>query len=111
MTPIQEFYDCVKKHPDAIVMGVGEPHPFIISETEYVVTYTNGSTGMRTVYLTFEYVKKHLKTLKGCDCEACRNAVAAYQVNKKTMRALKSGATPEQVQALVPNDWILDMPH
>jgi hypothetical protein len=108
---IQEFYDHVKKDPDAVVMDVGEANPVIISETDYLCKMVDGSTRLKTLYCTFEYVKKHLKELKGCDCEACRSAVASYRVNKKTIRALESGATPAQIDALVPNDWILDMPH
>jgi hypothetical protein len=101
---MKELYDRAKQDPNAIVMDVGETHPFIISEAHAVVTLKDGSTDTRIVCLTFEYAKKHLKELKACPCEACRDAVAAYRINKKAMR----GATPEEVKALIPNSWMLE---
>jgi hypothetical protein len=104
---MQELYNRVKKHPDAIVRDVGESHPIIISETDMVLTYKDGSQGHKTVYTTFEYVKKHLKELKACPCEACQAAIASYRHNKKVIRALKRGATPEDV----PDGWIREIAH
>jgi hypothetical protein len=104
----QELYDCVKKDPNAIVMDVGEPHPCIIHEADMVVTYKDGSVGRKTVYTTFEFVKRHLKKLKACDCEGCQGAVASYRVNKKTMRALQRG---EEIEALIPDGWVRDYDH
>jgi hypothetical protein len=98
------MYDRAKKDPDGIVMDMGEAHPFIISEAHALCTLKDGSQVTRIVYLTFEYVKKHLKELKSCNCEACRDAVAAYRLNKKAM----SGATHEEIAALVPDGWILE---
>src|SRR5262249_51898627 len=102
MGDCREFYDRVKKHPDAIVMDVGEPHPFIIHEAHAVVTFKDGTQGNRVVYTTFEYVKKHLKKFKACPCASCQNAVAAYRFNKKTMRMAKPGNIAE----FVPGDWV-----
>jgi hypothetical protein len=99
---LQELYDRVKKHPDAIVRDIGEEHPIIISETDMVLTYENGSQGNKTVYTTFEYVKRNLKKLKACPCEACQVAIASYRHNQKAIRALKRGETP----ADVPNGWV-----
>ena len=101
VTKHQEYYDRVKKHPDAIVLDVGEAHPIIISQHDQVVTYTDYSEECKTIYYTFEYVKKHLKELKACDCMGCRSAVTAYRLNKKARR----GATPEEINALLPNGW------
>jgi len=101
MTTCQEMYDRAKKDPNGIVMDMGEAHSFIISEAHALVTFKDGSQGNRVMYLTFEYVKKHLKEVKGCDCEACRDTVAAYRLNKKAMR----GATPEEIAALIPDSW------
>jgi len=98
MPNCQELYDRVKKHPDAIVNDVGEKHPVIISETDAVFTLTDGSKVSKTIYFTFEYVKKHLQELKRCDCEGYQSAVAAYRVNKKAMR----GGKPEEI---VPSYW------
>jgi hypothetical protein len=68
-----------------------------IHRTDYLCKMADGSERIKALYYTFEYVKKHLKELKACDCETCRNVITAYRLNKKAMR----GATPEQVQALI----------
>jgi hypothetical protein len=96
MTTSQEFYDRAKKDPNAIVMDVGEVDPVIIFGAETHFTHTDGSQSTKMVYVTFEYVKKHLKELEGCDCETCPRAIAAYRINKKA----RAGATPEEVEAL-----------
>ena len=93
MHSCQELYDRVKQDPNAIVMDVGEEHPFIIHEAHAHVTYKDGTQGEKVIYATFEYVKKHLKEFKRCSCASCQNAVAAYRLNKKTMR----GAKPEAI--------------
>jgi hypothetical protein len=93
----QEFYDRVKKHPDAIVKDVGEAHPVIIHEADMLCTLKDGSQVHKTLYVTFEYVKKHLKEFKRCLCEACQGTVVAYRLNKKAMRG-------EEVE--IPDSWI-----
>jgi hypothetical protein len=98
---MKELYDRAKQDPNGIVKDVGEEHPVIISEAHAVVTFKDGTQGTRIVYLTFEYVKKHLKELKAGECEACRDAVIAYQINKKAMRG-------EDVKALIPDSWMLE---
>src|SRR5262245_42610085 len=108
MGDCREFYDRVKKHPDAIVMDVGEPHPFIIHEAHAVVTFKDGTQGHRVVYTTFEYAKKHLKKFKACPCPSCQDVVASYRVNKETMRALQRG---EEIEALIPDGWVRDYDH
>jgi hypothetical protein len=108
---MRELYDRAKKDPNAIVMDVGEEDPFIIYEAHMLCTLTDGSEVTKIVYTTFEYAKKHLKELRGCCCEGCKGAVAAYHVNKKIMRALKRGATPEEAHALVPDGWVRDLAH
>jgi hypothetical protein len=102
MTTCQEFYDRVKQDPNAIVMDVGEKHPFIIHEAHALVTLKDGSQANRVLYVTFEYVKKHLKKFKACPCKSCQDTVAAYRLNKKAMR----GATPLEIEALMPDSWI-----
>jgi len=102
----QELYDHAKRDPNAIVNDVGERDPFIIHEAHALVTFKDGTEGNRVIYTTFEYAKKHLKKFKACDCEACQGVVAAYQVNKKIMRAFKRGATQEEAAALVPGSWV-----
>lgn len=97
MPNCQELYDRAKQDPNAVVWDVGEKHPFIICETHMHVTYKDGTQGEKMLYLTFEYVKKHLKELKGCNCKACRTAVMAYRLNKKARRG---DITPEDVEAL-----------
>jgi hypothetical protein len=96
MMTSQEFYDRAKKNPTAIVMDVGEVDPVIIFEQRMDFTRTDGSQVTKTVYVTFEYVKKHLKEIERCDCETCRGTIAAYRINKKA----RAGATPEEVEAL-----------
>jgi hypothetical protein len=76
-----------------------------------VVTYEDGSQGFKTMYCTFEYVKKHLKEFKACTCDACQATLASYRINKKSMRMLKRGATPEQIAALVPANWAREVEH
>jgi len=93
----REFYDRVKKDPNAIVNDVGEPNPFIIHGAHAEVTFKDGSTGHRTVYVTFEFVKRHLKKFKSCPCGACQGAVRSYRLNKKAMRG---AITPEEIEAL-----------
>jgi len=105
MPNCQELYDRVKQDPNAIVLDVGEAHPFIIHEAHMLCELVDGSEAYRVVYTTFEFVKKHLKKMKGCDCEACLGAVAAYRINKKIMRAFQRGATPEEAEALIPDGW------
>jgi len=92
----KEFYDRVKQDPTSIVMDVGEKYPLIISEHDAVCKLVDGSKAYRTLYLTFEYVKKHLKELKACPCEACQAAVASYRLNKKILRG-------EEVE--IPDNW------
>ena len=101
MNNLRELYDRVKQDPNAIVMDVGEKHPLIIHEAHAHVTYKDGTQGEKVVYAAFEYVKKHLKELKAGECEACRDAVIAYQINKKAMRG-------EDVKALIPDSWMLE---
>ena len=102
MNSCRELYDRVKREPNAIVMDVGEEHPFIIHEAHAHVTYKDGTQGEKVLYATFEYVKKHLKKFKACPCASCQNAVAAYRLNKKTMRMAK----PENIVEFVPGDWV-----
>src|SRR6516162_263812 len=92
----QELYDHAKRNPDAIVLDVGEPDPFIIHEAHLLCTRKDGSQVMKVAYMTFEYAKKHLKELKACGCEGCQGALAAYRVNKKIMSAFRRGATPKE---------------
>jgi len=99
------LYDRVKQDPNAIVMDVGEAHPFIIHEAHALCTLKDGSEVTKILYVTFEYVKKHLKELKACDCDACQGAVAAYRVNKKLVSAFRRGATPKEALELVPSIW------
>jgi hypothetical protein len=105
MPNCQELYDRAKQNPNAVVMDVGEADPFIIHEAHAVVTFKDGIEGNRIIYTTFEYVKKHLKELKACDCDACQGAVAAYRVNKKLVSAFRRGATPKEALELVPSIW------
>jgi hypothetical protein len=79
-------------------MDVGEPHPVIIHEADMLIAYKDGSKGYKTLYTTFEYVKKHLKKFKRCPCEACQGAIAAYRINRKVMRG-------EAHEAVVPDSW------
>jgi hypothetical protein len=109
MSNCQELYDRVKQDPNAIVMDVGEAHPLIIHESHALCTLADGSEVTRVMYLTFEYVKKHLRELKGCDCEGCQGAVAAYHLNKKIIRAWQRGATSEEVEALIPDSWVQEV--
>jgi hypothetical protein len=102
MHSCQELYDTVKKDPNSIVMDVGEKHPLIISEHDGVYKLADGSTVYRTLYLTLEYVKKHLRELKACPCEACQTTVAAYRLNKKALRA-------EEIE--VPKNWVQEVEH
>ena len=101
MSSCREFYDRAKQDPNAIVLDVGEEHPFIIHEAHAHVTFKDGSQGERVIYATFEYAKKHLKKLKACPCQSCQNLVAAYRLNKKAVR----GATPEELEPLIPDSW------
>ena len=102
MNSCRELYDRVKREPNAIVMDVGEEHPFIIHEAHAHVTYKDGTQGEKVLYVTFEYVKKHLRKFKACPCASCQGTVAAYRLNEKTMR----GATPEKIAAFIPGDWV-----
>ena len=52
MTYFQELYDRVKKHPDAIVMEVGEAHPVIIHEAHALFTLKDGFQAHKIVCAT-----------------------------------------------------------
>lgn len=97
MNTCQELYDTVKQDPNSMVMDVGEKRPLIISEHDGVFKLADGSTVYRTLYFTFEYVKKHLKEFKSCPCEGCQATVTAYRLNKKALRG--RDITPEEVEA------------
>jgi len=61
----RELYDRVKRDPNAIVLDVGEKHPFIIHEAHAHVTYKDGTQGEKAIYATFEYVKEASQKIQG----------------------------------------------
>jgi hypothetical protein len=93
---LRQLYDHAKADPNSIVMDMGEPNPLIISENHALCEMEDGSTVMKTLYVTFEYAKRHLKDLRSCDCDACQATLEAYRHNKKAFR----GLTPKQMEAL-----------
>ena len=102
MSTMRELYNQAKQDPNAIIYDVGEAHPLIIHEAHLICEMKDGTKAMKVIYLTFEYVKKHVKELKACGCEICRDAVTAYRSNKKAMR----GATPEEIETFMGADWV-----
>ena len=84
MSNCRALYDRVKQDPNAVVLDVGEEHPFIIHEAHAHVTYKDGTQGEKVIYATFEYVKKHLKKFKSCPCASLprrRRCLPAQQEN------------------------------